>query len=367
MNRVLLFPILIFFITPPLFADQLYSQHDVESDNSALTLLHNTLAEMLQNEPGQGLEKIADKFPLTNYTDFTINTETSIKTIKKPSDKISNDEWQAFINTAFSADSENGEVNCKLVDLDGDGERDLIISSYSGGTGLFSYTGVLKRIGDKFFDINNNAENDTQAITGALYSENGRGANQWGQWVRINDQVYALWFNGEYDEDTFYLLRPFNTDNKIPSITIYYQYEYDNSSIEPQDEGKELNPALNDRDKKQLIKSLNSKKYYFNKQKEEQEQEPVCPIPAGTSSEDAAHYRTEIAGSYVTQPVAVIPVWLNGTCFIGSVESYFGRGELMTISSPKDLNILGTYSITGLRHLKSIKSGWKSREENIPL
>jgi len=367
MKRVLLFPILTFFIVSPLFAAQQRSQHDVESDNSALTLLHNTMAEMLQKEPRQGLEKIADKFPLSNYTDFKINTEASIKTIKKPSTEISKDEWQAFIKTTFNADSESGEVNCKLVDLDDDGERDLIISSYSGGTGLFSYTGVLKRVGDKFVDINNYTENDTQVITGALYSENGRGANQWGQWVRINNQVYALWFNGEYDEDTFYLLRPFNKDNKIPSITIYYQYEYDNTAIEPQDEGKQLNLALNDHDKKQLIKSLNTKKYYFNKQKEEQEQETICPIPAGTSSEDAAHYWTEIAGSYVTQPVAVIPVWLNGTCFIGSVESYFGRGELMTISSPKDLNILGTYSITGVRHIKSIKSGWKSREENIPL
>ncbi|MDZ7320813.1 hypothetical protein N4G41_04105 [Kosakonia sacchari] len=367
MNRILLFPILIFFIAPPLFAAQQRSQHDVESDNSALTLLHNTIAEMIQNESGQELEKIADKFPLTNYTDFTISTEASIKTIKKPSTKISNDEWQAFINTNFSADSENGEVNCKLVDLDGDGERDLIINSYSGGTGLFSYTGVLKRVGDKFVDINNNAEDDTQVITGALYSENGRGANQWGQWVRINDQAYALWFNGEYDEDTFYLLRPFNTDIKIPSITIYYHYEYGSFSIKSQDEGKQLNPALNDHDKEQLINSLNNKKYYLKKQKEEQEQEPICPVPAGTSSEDAAHYKTEIAGSYLTQPVAVIPVWLNGTCFIGSLESYFGRGELMTISSPKDLNILGTYSITGLRHIKSIKSEWKSREENIPL
>ncbi|MGL5700987.1 MAG: hypothetical protein ACRCYL_17455 [Kluyvera sp.] len=82
MNRFLLFPILIFFIASPLFAAQLRSQHDVEPDNSALTLLHNTVAEMLQNEPKQGLEKIADKFPLTNHTDFSINTEVSIKKSK---------------------------------------------------------------------------------------------------------------------------------------------------------------------------------------------------------------------------------------------------------------------------------------------
>lgn len=57
MNRVQLFPVLIFFIASPLFAAQLHSQHDVASDNSALALLHNTMAEMLQNEPRQALEK----------------------------------------------------------------------------------------------------------------------------------------------------------------------------------------------------------------------------------------------------------------------------------------------------------------------
>lgn len=69
MNRVLLFPILIFCIASPLFAAQLRSQHDVESANLALTLLHNTMREMLKNEPGQGLEKVTDKLPLKNFTD----------------------------------------------------------------------------------------------------------------------------------------------------------------------------------------------------------------------------------------------------------------------------------------------------------
>lgn len=56
------------------------------------------------------------------------------------------------------------------------------------------------RIGDKLVALNNHANNSYQATTGALYSENGRGANQWGQWIRINGQVYALWSNVQYDE-----------------------------------------------------------------------------------------------------------------------------------------------------------------------
>ncbi|MDK8013896.1 DUF1176 domain-containing protein, partial [Escherichia coli] len=72
----------------------------------------------------------------------------------KPSADISDDEWQAFLQSDISADSENGKVSFTLVDLDGDGRRDLIIDSYVGGTGLFSYTGVLKRNDDAFETVN---------------------------------------------------------------------------------------------------------------------------------------------------------------------------------------------------------------------
>ena len=88
----------------------------------------------------------------------------------------------------------------------------------------------------------------------------------------------------------------------------------------------------------------------------------ICPIPAGTRPEDADNYNTGIAGNYTSEPVATIPVWVNGECLIGSVESYFGRGEFITLLSPKDQDIVGEYSITGTRHVTSIKSGWNPRE-----
>jgi hypothetical protein len=84
-------------------------------------------------------------------------------------------------------------VSFTLVDLDGDGKRDLIIDSYVGGTGLFSYTGILKRSDDAFAAVNSddsgNGDDFDAGVPGALYSLNGRGANQWSHWVRINGQV----------------------------------------------------------------------------------------------------------------------------------------------------------------------------------
>lgn len=59
------------------------------------------------------------------------------------------------------------------MDLDGDGRRDLIIDSYVGGTGLFSYTGVLKRNDDAFETVNSddsgNGDDFDAGVPGALF------------------------------------------------------------------------------------------------------------------------------------------------------------------------------------------------------
>lgn len=98
-----------------------------------------------------------------------------------------------FCAPRLSADSENGKVSFTLIDLDGDGKRDLIIDSYVGGTGLFSYTGVLKRGNDDFAAVNgsdsDNGDDFDAGVPGALFSINGRGANQWNHWVKINGSV----------------------------------------------------------------------------------------------------------------------------------------------------------------------------------
>ncbi|MCS5932139.1 hypothetical protein LNQ03_14905 [Klebsiella pneumoniae subsp. pneumoniae] len=93
-----------------------------------------------------------------------------------------------------------------------------------GGTGLFSYTGVLRRGDDDFAAVNgsdsDNGDDFDAGVPGALFSINGRGANQWNHWVKINGQVYALWYNGQFGEDNLYLLRPFSTTSQTPAVTV---------------------------------------------------------------------------------------------------------------------------------------------------
>ncbi|GIZ18463.1 DUF1176 domain-containing protein [Citrobacter europaeus] len=351
--------------TLPTFVSIVRSQSDVDTDNTALKTLHSAVESMQKSDPGLELSKIASQFPLTGQiTDFRISyAEDSTEPTAKPSPEISVDEWQAFSRTTFSVDSENGGVNFTLIDLDDDGKRDLIINSYVGGTGLFSYTGVLKRGDNAFVVVNGKQDDDDFGVPGALFSENGRGANQWSQWVRINGKVYALWYNGLYNEEKLYLLRPFSPDEKAPVVTVHYRYEYDMNSIEPREEGQPLLPKLNTKDKTKLITELNKmQSMLVHNQQASDGVSPICPIPAGTLREDADNYSSGIAGHYTSESVAAIPVWVNGECLIGSVESYFGRGEFITLVSPKDQDIVGEYSVTGTRHVASIKSEWNLRE-----
>ena len=351
--------------TLPTFVSIVRSQSDVDTDNTALKTLHSAVESMQKSDLGLELSKIASQFPLTGQiTDFRISyAEDSTEPTAKPSPEISDDEWQAFSRTTFSVDSENGGVNFTLIDLDDDGKRDLIINSYVGGTGLFSYTGVLKRGDNAFVVVNGKQDDDDFGVPGALFSENGRGANQWSQWVRINGKVYALWYNGLYNEEKLYLLRPFNPDEKAPVVAVHYRYEYDMNSIEPREEGQPLLPKLNTKDKTKLITELNKmQSMLLQNQQASDGVSPICPIPTGTLQEDADNYSSGIAGNYTSEPVAAIPVWVNGECLIGSVESYFGRGEFITLVSPKDQDIVGEYSVTGTRHVASIKSEWILRE-----
>lgn len=51
---------------------------------------------------------------------------------------------------------------------------------------------------------------------------------------------------------------------------------------------------------------------------------PICPIPPGTSADEADNYYSGVAVNYIYETVAYIPVWLNGKCYIGTIFSHHG-------------------------------------------
>ena len=357
----------------PTFVSQVIPRQQKEADNLALRTLYNAVLKAQKSDPELSLNKVAEQFPLTGHiTDFTLTyADDTLITTSKPSPDISDDEWQAFLRSAISADSENGKVSFTLIDLDGDGKRDLIIDSYVGGTGLFSYTGVLKRGDDDFAAVNgsdsDNGDDFDAGVPGALFSINGRGANQWNHWVKINGQVYALWYNGQFGEDNLYLLRPFSTTSQTPAVTVRYRYTL--NSIRSPEKDQPLTPSLSDGDKADLLRSLEVMQGNLLKDKPASDNDaPICPIPPGTSADEADNYYSGVAVNYIYETVAYIPVWLNGKCYIGTIFSHHGAyrhgvDAEITLSSPReDEEVIGDYLISGLRHVISVTSGWKSRQ-----
>ena len=357
----------------PTFVSQVIPRQQKEADNLALRTLYNAVLKAQKSDPELSLNKVAEQFPLTGHiTDFTLTyADDSLVTTSKPSPDISDDEWQAFLRSSISADSENGKVSFTLIDLDGDGKRDLIIDSYVGGTGLFSYTGVLKRGDDDFAAVNgsdsDNGDDFDAGVPGALFSINGRGANQWNHWVKINGQVYALWYNGQFGEDNLYLLRPFSTASQTPAVTVRYRYTL--NSIRSPEKDQPLTPPLSDNDKADLLRSLEVMQGSLLKDKPVSDNDaPICPIPPGTSADEADNYYSGVAINYIYETVAYIPVWLNGKCYIGTIFSHHGAyrhgvDAEITLSSPReDEEVIGDYIISGLRHVIAITSGWKTRE-----
>ncbi|WP_306700650.1 DUF1176 domain-containing protein [Klebsiella pneumoniae] len=357
----------------PTFVSQVIPRQQKEADNLALRTLYNAVLKAQKSDPELSLNKVAEQFPLTGHiTDFTLTyADDTLITTSKPSPDISDDEWQAFLRSSISADSENGKVSFTLIDLDGDGKRDLIIDSYVGGTGLFSYTGVLKRGDDDFAAVNgsdsDNGDDFDAGVPGALFSINGRGANQWNHWVKINGQVYALWYNGQFGEDNLYLLRPFSTTSQTPAVTVRYRYTL--NSIRSPEKDQPLTPSLSDGDKADLLRSLEVMQGSLLKDRPASDNAaPICPIPPGTSADEADNYYSGVAVNYIYETVAYIPVWLNGKCYIGTIFSHHGAyrhgvDAEITLSSPReDEEVIGDYLISGLRHVIAITSGWKTRE-----
>lgn len=150
-------------------------------------------------------------------------------------------------------------------------------------------------------------------------------------------------------------------------MTIRYRYTL--NTISSPEKDQPLTPALNDKDKADLLKSLEVMQGTLLKDKPQTDSDaPICPIPPGTSTDDADNYYSGIASNYIYETVAYIPVWLNDKCFIGTIFSHHGTyrhgvDAELTISSPReDEEVIGDYTLSGLRHVISAVSGWKIRQ-----
>lgn len=334
-------------------------------DNAALQKLYDVLASQLLND--RPLEEtLVSAFPIKrpiSYFEQQSSDEQPLERRAKPDPSITTEEWQAVLNSPIEAYSESGNISYALMDLDSDGKRDLIIESYIGGTGLFSYTGVLKRTGDRFIPSTTATLEDDLLMPGEFFTENGRGANQWSTWIDIDGQIYALFFNGSFGQEKFYLLRPFHNDAEVPVVTVTYKTEF--TGIAPPDKGARSNLAAY-LDQKQLFSDLSKMQ---NAQTINTEAPaPICPPPANSSPEETETYHIGSALHYSVDGIGNLPVWAESSCYIGTAYSYFGlapgarraEAQIQLYDPQNPDSEMSELTVWGARKLHTMAAGWEA-------
>ncbi|WP_240221042.1 DUF1176 domain-containing protein [Rheinheimera hassiensis] len=336
-------------------------------DTQALLQLHAILENLQQQDPelllsslDSALNQLQVSQGITHFSlDYDSNQPLSRK---KPVAEITDDEWQAFLRTdLLTAAGEATKADFSLIDLNGDGRRDLIIESYIGGTGLFSYTGVLKRGKNRFYSTNPGPQAD-EMIPGGFFSQNGRGANQHSWWITLLGQVYAVWLDGHFSMERLYLLRPFLHQQELPVITVRYQY-----NMQLQQQWHENSPTQHPQEQQQLLQAIAGLpgKFAIDTDSRNVTGQAICPVPEGTNANLQQAYYAGRPMHYSMEQVGLIPVWIANQCYIGTVASFFGSytpkagtSLEIAIDSPRagEQTAIG-YTFSGLRQVVSVTSG----------
>ncbi len=331
-------------------------------DRQAADDLSAAIAEQIKKNPEFPLENALKAFviPDTDMTDFAneraANSDDPAEFPTKRPKGVSEEEWRALKATDLVSESENGNTQYSLIDLDGDGKRDLIINDYIGGTGLFNYISTRKREGTKFVDGT------------AVYSLNGRGANQDGTWVKLRGRIYAAYRVGYYGEDTIYLIRALKSAGKVPAVTVHYRYKLQVPKVQVSDDGK-TRTTLDDKLHSALMKALPQAGIAQDRLSSPPKREPLCPIPGGTQEDDRGTYYGLGPGHYTFEIVADFPVQIDGTCHLGRLTDWFGGYNkdglfaMYSVARPGTSDgETKTYNVTGKRTATEVSTSVKQVE-----
>ncbi|MFY0476646.1 lysozyme inhibitor LprI family protein [Achromobacter marplatensis] len=253
-------------------------------------------------------------------------------------DGVTPDEWKALQASGIDAGGENGAASYSLMDLDGDGQRDLVINSYTGGTGLFSDISALRRAGGRYaeaIDAHGNAAS-------SLYTLNGRGSNQAGEWIRLRGRVYAAYRNSYYGVDHVHLLRPLHAVGEVPTLTIQYRYQLQvpkQQKRADKDAVRVLDDALH-AGLTQALATVDAESARGDGDATTPER-PLCPIPADVKEDERDRYYQYGAGHYSYETVADVAVHVGTHCYVarlidwfGGYDAKFGLSAMMWLREP---------------------------------
>lgn len=303
-----------------------------KADLEALDELRQALESLRKTDPELPLDKLIGKLAIVSgSTDFTNEEDEHDPSAeprfpRKRPDGVSEAEWRALLASKVEGGGENGRASYTLMDIDGDGLRDLVIDSYTGGTGLFSTISVLRQAGGRFSVPGAGSAPTTPASPDApdasyMYSLNGRGGNQAAEWIRLRGRVYAMYRDSQYGVDDLYLLRPWHGSGQVPRLRIRYRYRLSVPALQ-QEEGRaatRLPPALHGA----LNKAVASAAALGNEQAVARTT-PICPLPAGASEDMREANFSYGTGHYTIEEIADVPVQVGTQCYIGRLRDWFG-------------------------------------------
>lgn len=267
---------------------------------------------------------------------------------------VSQDEWKALIASNITGAADTGQTTYILTDLDGDGLRDLIVETYSGGTGLFWYTETWRGTGSRFINRGAEAAPEVNAETTLFYT-NDRGANQAVNWIKVRGKIYAAYRDSAYGVDKVYLLNPLRINRQVPTITVQYRYQLNVPRTQTNQDNPtayELEPAV----QKALAKGLSQ----IDKS-QTTSSKPICPIPPSGPGED--DYYSFGASYYAIEPVADVPVILGDDCFIARLINWFGSYDetvglfaQLTLRKPRSEEQAQSYTVNGRRQISQVST-----------
>lgn len=255
-------------------------------------------------------------------------------------------DWDAVTRYLHQTDAQHtvpvemGELSLSLLDLDGDGQRDLVQSAYSGGTGLYTQVDLLRRDPQRGFVVPDSLDPQRPWAQGQ-YGISGRGSDQGLYWLRIDGVSYIAYRDGDYYGDILLLNRPLSADprERSPAVQLQVRYGREHRLADPviHVDGEPLDAnataiAADRRLLKHIDRLLAALTLYGDGVAHFGDEQARCPVPPGTDPGEAEIWPWRGAGSYTFDTAADTVIRSGKQCYSATLialrSSYAGDHAL---------------------------------------
>lgn len=338
-------------------------------DMAALNELHQAVEAARRASPDLALERVLERLKVATGTTSFDSGEPgaeALDQVRLPKARppgVSVAEWRALQASGLDVRAESGQARFLLLDIDGDGLRDLVVERYTGGTGMFWSTGAVRQADGRFGPPRRTPADPDESDAGWLYDRSERPSGSDATWIRLHGRVYAAYRESRYGIDQVLLLRPWSGTGQVPRLVIRYRYRLAVPAVQPsgEREGQRLDPAL--------LRSLNAAVALASPVAPgdaARPARPICPLPPD-APDDVREASTRYGFTHYTmEAVDDVPVRIGKQCYIGQVRNVYGGyspneglGAELCLRKPEELEPAedNCYAVRGPRTIIGIDAG----------